>query len=95
MRRRGHEVSDRTKEAARLQWHKDNPGNEDADLEVDHIIPVWYAIKTGIAPAHSTSGANARAMRQKEHKQRHRDEEGEDELGSMAQGVLGILGKLF
>jgi len=95
MTRGKYEFSDRTKEAARRKWHAENPGNEDANLEVDHLVAVWFAKKHGIPHQQITSGANAKALRQKEHKAKHRNEPTEEEYKTLAQGLLGIIKRLF
>lgn len=88
-KRRRYEFPDRVKESARKKWHEENPGNENEPLEVDHKIPVWWAKKNNIPPDLVRTRQNARALRIKEHKQRHREEPSEEEYATMAQGILG------
>lgn len=96
MSRRGrYEFPNRVKEHARTEWHKANPENEDAKLEVDHIVPVWYAKKNNIPPDLVRTGDNARALTVPEHKERHRNEPTEEEYRTIAQGILGWVKNLI
>lgn len=93
MARRGYEFDKRTREAARIKWHRDNPGREDEQLEVDHKVPIWYAKKNGIPPAVIKSQDNARALPVDEHKERdHYDEE---EINFFLSSLTHFIGGLF
>ena len=95
MSRKGYEFNNLTKEAAKLKWHKENPNNEDATLEVDHIISIWFAKKYGL-PKHTIKSAkNAKALTHEEHKKKHDNEPTEEEYATLAQALLGYVRRLF
>ena len=95
MSRGRYEFPKRVKDDAHSKWHANNPGREDESLEVDHIVPVWYAKKNHIPPDLVRVGNNARALTVKEHKERHRNEPTEEEYKTLAQAILGWVRNLI
>jgi len=93
MGRQSYEFSEHTKEAARLRWHKDNPKRQSEELEVDHIIAIWWMRENGIPPVVGRSAQNARALPTQEHIQKHRDETSE-EYRLLAVFLTGFVGSL-
>ena len=90
-----YEFPNSVKESARNDWHKKNPGHKNERLEVDHIIPIWFAKKYGIPPGVITTRKNARALRIKEHKERHRNEPTGEEYAVLAIALLGWITNLL
>jgi len=96
MGRRGrYEFSKKVKDKAITKWHEENPGNPDEKLEVDHIIPIYFAKREGIPEDLVNTQNNARALRVEEHKERHRNEPTEEEYKTLSQALLGWIGNLF
>lgn len=96
MGKRGrYEFSDGVKRSAKKEWHRNNPGNPKEPLEIDHIVPVHFAKRHGIPPDLVRTRDNARALRIKEHKERHRNEPTEEEYMTLSQGLLGWIKNLF
>jgi len=92
--RRGYEFPDSIKESARTEWHKKNPGHEDANIEVHHILNIHYAILHDVPKEAVKSGLNAVAVRRKFHKEIHREQVDEDQE-EFANWFKSIWAKLF
>lgn len=95
MPRGRYEFDKRTKDEAFSRWHAENPGNEDANLEIHHRIPVHFAKKEGIPPDLVRTQDNAVAVTRDEHKEIHRNEPSDEEYKTLAQSILGWVGGLF
>lgn len=87
-KRKGCEFSKRIKEEERLDWHKRNPGNPDAELEVHHIVPISIARELGVPRDRIRSQRNAVAVEKGFHKELH-DNEDEETYKVLAQALIG------
>ena len=92
--RRGAEFSDRIKDEERSRWHAKNPGNEEADLEVHHILGVSEGLKRDVPKVALKSQQNAVALDREFHNKVHRETD-EETQEVLAQGFLGLWRKLF
>ncbi|NCS97980.1 MAG: hypothetical protein GW762_05305 [Candidatus Pacebacteria bacterium] len=88
-KRKEYEFSMQTKDSVINSWHAQNPGRHNAELEVDHIIPIWWARQQAIPPEIVKTRDNARALTKSEHKRRHKNELSHQEYVSLAQTILG------
>jgi len=93
MSRKGFEFSQADKEEARRRWHEQNPGREDEELEIDHIIAVWFAKENGMAPDEVRTLQNARALPKDEH--RARDHKDTSEMTAHLSNIARFVGRLF
>lgn len=89
--RKGYEFDQRTKDQAITAWHRDNPGREDEQLDVDHIIPIFRARELGLHPHEVNTLENARVLPRSEHQQRDHHED----LGDFLSKMTGFVGRLF
>ena len=71
MSRRGKEFSQRTRDQLFTAWHRDNPGNEDANIEIHHKLPIFIGKMLKIPGEILKSQANAIALRREEHRELH------------------------
>lgn len=94
MSRKGAEFSSRIIEEERINWHKKNPGNEGAELEVHHILPIAEGLKRGVPKRALKSQQNAVAVEKGFHKEVHQ-KLNEDDYNVLAQALLAIWRKLF
>jgi len=92
--RGSYEFPKHIKESARTEWHKKNPGNEDANLEVHHILNIHHAILHDVPIDAVRSNLNAVAVRRKFHKEIHREQTDEDQE-EFANWFKSIWVKLF
>ena len=94
MSRKGFEFPDSIKESARTEWHKRNKGQEDANLEVHHILNVHHAILHDVPKEAVKSGLNAVAVEKSFHNKIHREQVDEDQE-EFASWFKSIWVKLF
>lgn len=73
MSRKGYEFSDRTKYQAKKRWHTKNPGRENEELEVHHLLPVSEGKKRGVPRDALRSDENAIAVPKDFHQEIHRE----------------------
>lgn len=90
MSRRGCEFSSWVKDQVITKWHKQNPGNEDVELEVHHRVAISAGKKLGIPRKVLKSPENAQAMPADEHRRYHENEPTLEEYAIIAQGLLGL-----
>jgi hypothetical protein len=90
-KRKGYEFDKRTKDQAITAWHRDNPGREKEELDVDHILPIFRAIEIGLHPHEVNTLQNARVMPRSEHQQRDHHEDVSEHVEKLA----GFVGRLF
>ena len=92
--RHGAEFSDRIKEEERSRWHAKNPGREDADLNVHHILNISNGLKHGVSKQALKSQQNAVAVEVEFHKEIHKKQIDEDQE-ELANWFLSLWRTLF
>lgn len=93
MSRKHYEFPKHVKESEMRKWHEKNPGNDDANIEVHHILNIHHAILHDVPPEAVKSRDNAVAVRRKFHKDIHRQQtnESQEELASFVKSVWARL----
>lgn len=92
--RRGAEFSKRIIEEERLKWHAKNPGQQDAQLNVHHILPIAEGVKRGVSKILLSSQQNAIALEEEFHNEVHR-KINKETLDALAQALINTWAKLF
>ena len=93
-KRSGAEFNNRIKDEERSRWHAKNPGREDADLNVHHIMPIAEGLKRGVSKDALKSQQNAVALEKDFHNKVHRETD-EETLNVLAQGLRALWRTLF
>jgi len=94
MSRRGAEFENRIKDQEKIIWHKKNPGNAEAKLEIHHIMPIEEGLKRGVPKEALSSQQNAVAVTPEFHQEIHNKTD-QETYNVIALCLLKIWARLF
>lgn len=91
--RRGYEFSESVRQKAIKKWHEENPGNEDVELDVHHLVSIKHARESGLHPHTVNTLQNAQAMPRSEHQKL--DHSNTEDMDGFLAGMARFVGRLF